>query len=272
MENEQINQFIDAYMGTVINVGMNVIYAFVILIASIWISGVVRSRIIAIALKHEEIDDTLFTFVGSLVRYGILALSGVAILGVFGLQTTSLVALMGAAGLAVGLALQGTLSNLAAGVMLIMFRPFKLGDYITAGGESGTVKAISLFTTELATPDNVQVIVPNGSIWGGSVTNFSYYETRRAEWSFGVSYGSNLADAEKIIREVIMADPRAKADPALFIQVATLGDFSVDFLVRAWCDRGDLFAFKTDMTRKVKEALDAGGIDIPFPTQTLIQS
>ncbi|WP_370252694.1 mechanosensitive ion channel family protein [Nioella sp.] len=249
----------------------SVLAAILLLFAAFIIGGWVRRKIVQVALAREELDDTLFTFFGNLARYAVLVLALVVVMNTFGVQTTSLVAAIGAAGLAIGLALQGTLSNLAAGVMIILFRPIKLGDFVSVSGVSGTVKDISLNTTELATVDNVQVIVPNAQVWGSVITNYSVYDTRRAEWIFGVSYGANLATAEKVIRDTILSDPRALKDPAPFCQVNNLGDSSVDFLVRVWCKSSDKFSFEADMKRQVKEALDAAGIDIPFPTQTLIQ-
>ena len=249
----------------------SVLAAILLLFAAFIIGGWVRRKIVQVALAREELDDTLFTFFGNLARYAVLVLALVVVMNTFGVQTTSLVAAIGAAGLAIGLALQGTLSNLAAGVMIILFRPIKLGDFVSVSGVSGTVKDISLNTTELATVDNVQVIVPNAQVWGSVITNYSVYDTRRAEWIFGVSYGANLAMAEKVIRDTILSDPRALKDPAPFCQVNNLGDSSVDFLVRVWCKSSDKFSFEADMKRLVKEALDAAGIDIPFPTQTLIQ-
>ena len=249
----------------------SVLAAILLLFAAFIIGGWVRRKIVQVALAREELDDTLFTFFGNLARYAVLVLALVVVMNTFGVQTPSLVAAIGAAGLAIGLALQGTLSNLAAGVMIILFRPIKLGDFVSVSGVSGTVKDISLNTTELATVDNVQVIVPNAQVWGSVITNYSVYDTRRAEWIFGVSYGANLATAEKVIRDTILSDPRALKDPAPFCQVNNLGDSSVDFLVRVWCKSSDKFSFEADMKRQVKEALDAAGIDIPFPTQTLIQ-
>ncbi|WP_420398391.1 mechanosensitive ion channel family protein [Nioella sp.] len=249
----------------------SVIAAILLLFAAFIIGGWARRKIVKIALEREELDDTLFTFLGNLLRYVVLILAVVVVLNTFGVQTTSLVAAIGAAGLAIGLALQGTLSNVAAGVMIILFRPIKLGDFVTVSGVSGTVKDISLNTTELATLDNVQVIVPNAQVWGSVITNYSVYDTRRAEWTFGVSYGSNLATAEKVIRDTILSDPRALPEPEPFCQVNNLGDSSVDFLVRVWCASSDKFSFEADMKRQVKEALDKAGVDIPFPTQTLIQ-
>jgi small conductance mechanosensitive channel len=194
------------------------------------------------------------------------------VLNTFGVQTTSVVAVIGAAGLAIGLALQGTLSNVAAGVMLILFRPIQVGDFVEVAGKMGTVKQINLNFTELADLSNVHVIVPNSEVWGNIITNYSVNKTRRAEWHFGVGYGANLKTAEEVIRSTIMSDPRAMAEPEPFIQVNNLGDSSVDFLVRVWCTAGDYFGFKADMTRRVKEALDEAGVDIPFPTRTIVQA
>lgn len=245
--------------------------ALCIAIVAIWFASWVKARIVALGLKYEELDDTLFIFLGSVARYAILAIAAVFILGRFGVQTTSLAALLGAAGLAIGLALQGTLSHLAAGVMLIGFRPIKLGDFVEVGGHTGTVKAISLFNTELATLDNIQIIIPNGNVWSSSILNYSTYPTRRADMVFGVSYSSDLAKAESIIRDVIANDERAHKDPEPFVKVTNLGDSSVDFTVRVWADSGDMFAMKVDIIRAVKEAFDAGGIDIPYPTTTVIR-
>lgn len=248
----------------------SVLAAILVLALGFLIAGLLRRRIIKLGLKYEALDDALFIFLGNITRYAVLIFSALFVLNTFGVQTTSFVAVIGAAGLAIGLALQGTLSNVAAGVMIIVFRPIKLGDFVQINGELGTVKSISLNYTEIASAANVQVIIPNAQVWGNTITNFSVYPTRRAEWVFGVGYGADLKLAEKVIRDTIMADPRAKTDPVPFIQVNNLGDFSVDFLVRVWVDAGDLFAFQADMKRQVKEALDTAGVDIPFPTQTLI--
>ena len=237
-------------------------------IISAWLQGRVR----ALGRKHKNLDDMLFDFLAAIVRYIVLGFSFLFVLNTFGVETTSIVAVVGAAGLAVGLALQGTLSNIAAGVMLILFRPVKLGDFVDVGGTMGTVKSLNLNFTELADVSNAQVIIPNAQVWGNIITNYSTNDTRRAEWTFGVGYGVNLAEAERIIRETIMADPRSKADPEPFIQVNNLGASSVDFLVRVWVDAGELFGYQADMKRKVKEALDAGGVDIPFPTTTIVQA
>ncbi|WP_300033454.1 mechanosensitive ion channel domain-containing protein [uncultured Roseobacter sp.] len=250
----------------------SVLAAIAILLLGWTISAWLQRRVQNLGRKYKHLDDMLFDFLSSIVRYVVLGFTALFVLNTFGVQTTSVVAVIGAAGLAIGLALQGTLSNVAAGVMLILFRPIKMGDFVDVGGTMGTVKAITLNFTELADVSNVQVIIPNSMVWGNIITNYSTNKMRRAEWTFGVGYGASLASAEKIIRETIMADPRSKADPEPFIQVNNLGDFSVDFLVRVWVESAEFFAYQADMKRAVKEALDNGGVDIPFPTRTVIQS
>lgn len=250
----------------------SIVGALVLLLIGMMISGWVGRRIRAIGLRYESLDDTLFNFLANIARYAVLAFTLLIVLNTFGIQTTSIVAVIGAAGLAIGLALQGTLSNIAAGVMIILFRPFKIGDFVEVSGKMGTVKDISLNYTELADLSNVQVIVPNSQVWGNIITNYSTNDTRRAEWTFGVSYGANLKIAEDVIRKTILSDPRALTDPEPFIQVNNLGDFSVDFLVRVWVKSSDFFAFSTDMKRAVKEALDEAGVEIPFPTRTVINA
>nr|WP_281992328.1 mechanosensitive ion channel domain-containing protein [Sulfitobacter geojensis] len=246
--------------------------AIAILLLGWIVSAWLQRRVSSLGRKNKHLDEMLFDFLASIVRYVVLGFTLLFVLNTFGVQTTSVVAVIGAAGLAIGLALQGTLSNVAAGVMLILFRPIKIGDFVEVADEMGTVKQINLNFTELADLSNVQVIVPNSEVWGNVITNYSTNDKRRAEWTFGVGYGANLKDAEAIIRDTIMADARAHADPEPFIQVTNLGDSSVDFLVRVWCNASEYFAFRADMTRQVKEALDAGGVDIPFPTRTMIQA
>ncbi|AUJ65051.1 mechanosensitive ion channel protein MscS [Aestuarium zhoushanense] len=258
-------EFVAGLAGDILSVVLIIVLGFVL-------SGWVRRRIVAIGGRNKHLDVTLFNFLGNIVRYLILAFASLFVLNTFGIQTTSLVALIGAAGLAIGLALQGTLSNVAAGVMIILFRPIKIGDFVQVSGVSGTVKDISLNYTELADAGNVQVIVPNAQVWGNTITNFSVNQTRRAEWVFGVGYGADLKLAEQVIRDTILADPRSLADPAPFLQVNNLGDFSVDFLCRVWVKSSDYFQYQADMKRQVKEALDKAGIDIPFPTRTVLNN
>ena len=255
-----------------LGVGGSIFGALFLLAVGMVIAGWVARRIRGIGSKYQKLDNTLFNFLGNIARYVILTFTALIVLNTFGVQTTSIVAVIGAAGLAIGLALQGTLSNIAAGVMIILFRPFKIGDFVDVAGKMGTGKDISLNFTELADLSNVQVIVPNSQVWGNIITNFSTNQTRRAEWTFGVGYGANLKTAEEVIRKVIMSDPRSMAEPEPFIQVNNLGDFSVDFLVRVWVKSGDFFQYQADMKRQVKEALDEAGVDIPFPTRTLVNA
>jgi len=244
--------------------------AALILCLGFVVAGFVSRRIRNLGKAHKKLDDTLFTFLGNIARYVILGFTALFILNTFGIQTTSVVAVIGAAGLAIGLALQGTLSNVAAGVMIIFFRPLKIGDFVKVNGVMGTVQDITLNYTEIASLGNVQVVVPNSEVWGNTIYNYSVYDTRRAEWEFGVGYGVNLADAEKIILDTVMADPRSLRDPEPFIQVNNLGASSVDFLVRVWCASDVYFQYQADIKRSVKEALDAADINIPFPTRTLV--
>lgn len=244
--------------------------AIAIIVLGLAISGVVRRRIKSVARHHRSLDDTLFDFLGNIAGYAVLVFTGLFVLNTFGIQTTSIVAVIGAAGLAIGLALQGTLSNVAAGVMIILFRPLKIGDFVQVDDVVGTVKEINLNFIELADMGNVRVIMPNSDVWGNTIKNYSSNPTRRAEWTFGVGYGVNLAAAETVIRDTVMADPRSHTEPEPFLQVNNLGASSVDFLLRVWCDAADYFQYQADMKRRVKEALDAADIDIPFPTRTMV--
>lgn len=257
-------------LDTLISVVGNTVAALIIIVIGFIVAGFFSRRIQRIGENHASLDETLFGFLGNIVRYIVLAFTALFVLNTFGVETTSVIAVIGAAGLAVGLALQGTLSNLAAGIMIILFRPLKLGDFVEINDTMGTVKDITLNYTELADLSNVKVVVPNSEVWGNTIKNYSEYPKRRAEWTFGVGYGVNLSDAERVIRDTIMADPRSDSDPEPFVQVNNLNSSSVDFLVRVWCDSGDYFQYQADMKRKVKEALDAADISIPFPTRTLV--
>lgn len=258
----------DYLVGVVENITSAIVIVVLAFVLSRWLS----MRIRKLGRRWRRFDPTLFNFLGNITRYAILVFAGLFVMNTFGIKTTSFVAIIGAAGLAIGLALQGTLSNVAAGVMIIAFRPIKIDDFVEVNGQMGTVRDITLNFTELASIGNVQIIIPNSQVWGNTIVNYSAYDQRRAEWTFGVGYGSNLARAEQIIRDTIMSDPRSLAEPEPFIQVNNLGDFSVDFLVRVWVSSADFFQYQADMKRRVKEALDAGGVEIPFPTRTMIMA
>ena len=249
--------------------GLDVVAAIVILIVGVWIAGRVEAVIKKALGRAKRVDAMLVSFFASAGRYLVLIFVGVAVLGRFGIETTPLIAVLGAAGLAIGLALQGTLSNVAAGVMLLIFRPFKVGDFIEGGGHAGTVKTLNLFFTELATPDNIQIVVPNSDVWGTSIRNFSTHAERRVDFLIGVSYDTDLDQAMAALNDVIAAEPRIKSDPEPMVAVSELGDSSVNFVVRVWTQNADYFPVRFDMTKAIKEKLDAEKIDIPFPTQTL---
>ena len=249
----------------------NLAAAIAAIVITLFASRFVKSWIAKLGFRYEQLDDTLFVFLSKFAQVVVLAVGSVFVLNSFGVQTTSIVALLGAAGLAVGLALQGTLSNFAAGIMLIVFRPFKRGDYVSVSGQLGTVKEISIFTTELGTPDNLQIIVPNGQVWGAPITNFSAYGTRRLDVTFGVAYASDLKQVEEVLAQVIAADKRIHQDPAPVIKVSNLNQSSVDFVVRIWCDSSDLWTLRLDLNRQVKDNFDAQKIEIPFPTTTIVQ-
>jgi len=247
--------------------GMRVISALFILIAGWAIGAWLQKTITSI----KKLDGTLKSFLGGLAKYTVLAVAIVTVLGQFGVQTASLLAVLGAAGLAIGLALQGTLSNVAAGVMMLLLRPFNVGDYINTGSVEGTVKSLGLFGTELATADNVYIFAPNSAVWNSAIRNFSRNTQRRIDLPFGISYGDDIEKAMKIIQKVLDADKRlidTKGKEPLIV-VDNLGDSSVDIKVRVWMNAGDYWAVKWDLTKAVKEALDKGGITIPFPTRTL---
>lgn len=247
--------------------GMSVIGAIVILVVGWWIAGWAK-RTVAKALKRvKTIDDTLTPFLSSIVGYVIKIFVLVAVLNQFGVQTTSLIAILGAAGLAIGLALQGTMQNVAAGVMLLVLRPFKAGDFIDAGGQSGTVVEISLFTTELKTPDGIFKSVPNSSIWGASITNFSRNPTRRIDVVAGIAYGDDLPKAMDLLKGIMDKDDRILKDPASEVMVVAMADSSVNINLRAWVKISDYWPTLFDLNKEVKLGLEAAGFTIPFPQQ-----
>lgn len=261
---------LEAYAALAISYALNVVYALIILIAGFWLAKLAKRLVRGALERTGRVDATVTSFLSNLVRYGVLAIVIIAVLTLFGVETTSLIAVLGAASLAIGLALQGTLSNVAAGVMILLFRPFKLGDFVIIGGESGTVKDINLFLTELATPDNVQIIVPNSSAWGNTVTNYSAHATRRVDLTIGIDYSDDADKALEIIRGLIEGDERAHAEPAPFLAVTNLGDSSVDLTLRVWTDSKTYWPLKFHLTKAIKEAFDAASISIPFPHQVMI--
>lgn len=264
-----IRDQLDVLLPQLLAAGMNIVVAVIILILGFWLAGRVRVWTMRALGRMPSMDEMLLKFFGTIARYLVLTFTILAVLAEFGVQTASLIAVLGAAGLAVGLALQGTLSNVAAGVMLLIFRPFREGHYVEAGGVAGTVKQLSLFTTELATPDNVQIIVPNSDVWGQPITNYTYHPQRRLDMTFGISYSDNIGKAMDIIRSELEADERCLAEPEPFIGVINLGDSSVDIVTRVWVNNAQYWPTKFDLTRRIKERFDENGVTIPFPVRTV---
>ncbi len=248
--------------------GLSIIGALVILIVGKMVAGFARKFIRQI-LTRADADASVVSFTASLVYFLVITATVIAALSKAGVQTTSLVAVLGTAGLAVGLALKDSLGNFAAGVLLLVLKPFGVGDYIEAAGTSGTVKAIRLFTTELASPDNVKILVPNGKIYGDTIKNVTAHPHRRVDMVFGIGYGSSIGRAMEIITELLARDERVLKDPAPVLAVSELADSSVNIVVRPWTVKENYWNLKFDLTRAVKEAFDREGIDIPYPQQVV---
>jgi len=220
-------------------------------------------------MAQRNVDAAVSHFLANLLNWGLLAAVVIAALGQLGVQTASLVAVVGAAGLAIGLALQGSLSNFAAGVLLLVFRPFKLGDYVEMAGIAGSVSRIQIFTTELNSPDNKKIIVPNGRVIASNIINYSANDKRRIDLVFSVSYSDDLTKAQRLLRELLAAEPRVLAEPAPLVAVHTLADSSVNIIARPWVASGDYWAVHYALTEGAKRAFDDNGITIPFPQRVM---
>jgi len=247
-----------------IQYGVNIISAVLILfIGNIIVKSIANS--VSNVLNNKEMDKAVVDFVHALVRYLLFVIVLIAALGRVGVQTASVIAVIGAAGLAIGLALQGSLSNFAAGVLIVAFRPFKSGDYVEIGGVAGAVDSIQIFQTVLTTPDNKMVVVPNGGVIGGPIINYSRHDTRRVDHVIGVSYSADLQKTKEVIIKILESDERVLKEPAVTVGVVALADSSVNFVVRPWCRTTDYWAVYFDTLQAIKEGLDKEGIDIPFP-------
>jgi small conductance mechanosensitive channel len=244
--------------------GINITMALVIFIVGRMVVRLVVNITKKLMIRAKT-DEMLVGFLSSIMRWILLLFVIIAALGQLGVDTTSLIALLGAAGLAIGLSLQGSLQNFAAGVMLIVFRPFQKGDFVEIGGTTGVVEEIGIFTSTLATPDNKEIIVPNGSIYSSTITNYSARDTRRVDMVFGIGYGDDIQKAKRILSDIIAADERVLAEPAPVIVLGELGDSSVNFLVRPWVNSSDYWALLWETNEKVKQTFDDNGISIPFP-------
>lgn len=267
LENIQDTLMAPETLELIVGYSFRLISAFLILIAGWIIGGEAKKRV----QKISRLDGTLSSFLGGFVKYLILAVAIITVLGQFGVQTASLLAVLGAAGLAVGLALQGTLSNVAAGMMLLILRPFNVGDYVTYGSTGGTVKSLNLFVTELATPDNVYIFAPNSSIWNTTIFNYSKNDTRRQDFSVGISYDDSIEQAFEVLQAVLNKENRLIREEGKMpqVMVEAMADSSVNLKVRIWSRSADYWDLHWALNKAFKEALDEAGITIPFPCRTV---
>jgi len=264
-QQEQVIGLFKQFLDLALGYGLDVLGAVAILIAGVIVAGWARRSVLRILHRAPGLDDTLEPVISDIVRYAILVFVLIAVLAQFGVQTASIIALLGVAGLAVGLSLQGTLQNIAAGIMLLFLRPFRIGDYIDAEGLAGTVEEIGLFTTHLRTYQGIYLEVPNGQVWNRSILNYSRVEARRLDIVVGISYDDDIDKAQAALLELMTSDSRANAEPEPQVMVKELADSSVNLNLRCWAAAGDYWSLLFDLNKAAKLRLDAEGISIPFP-------
>ncbi len=265
---KNLEYYIELLKANAVGWGTNILIALLIFMVGKRVVAAV-SRALRKLMGRADMDAILVNFLGSIAHGLLMLFVVVAAVRQLGIDTTSMVALIGAAGLALGFALQDSLSNFASGVLLILFRPFTTGHYVEAGGVAGTVEKISIFSTVMRTGDNREIVVPNGSIFGGTITNYSTRATRRIDMVFGIGYGDDLQLAKQTLQGILEADERVLSDPAPLVAVNELADSSVNFKVRPWVKTGDYWDALSDITERVKLAFDEQGISIPYPTQDI---
>lgn len=260
----QLQKMIADYTPTLISWAIALAGAIVVLLIGLWlikrITGGVRKL-----MEKREVDPSLIPFLTSLINFALKAMLVITVISMLGIEMTSFIAILGAAGLAVGLALQGSLSNFAGGVMILIFKPFRVGDFIEGAGHTGSVKEIQVFNTILKTPDNITIIIPNGNLSNTSITNYSKEEQRRVDWTFGIAYGDNVDEAYKVLERLIGEDSRILKDPEPFMAVSELADSSVNIVTRVWVNAEDFWGVKLDMLKSVYEEFDKAGLSIPYP-------
>lgn len=269
--NDQVEKMMDLSMSYLTSYGLNVIGAIVTLIVGYMIAGWLSRVTYQAMRKSGRIDPVFHQLPGKIVRIVVIVFTLIAVLNRFGVETTSLIAVLGAAGLAIGLALQGTLSNVAAGVMILFFRPFTVGDAIKIDGEVYIVDSLGFFLCKAHLPDGPKVILPNSKIWGNTIVNLSVTDKdiRRIDEAYGIAYGDNIDAALAILNQIAANEPRILTEPAPLIKVDQLGDSSVNILFRVWTAREDWWATKLDLIQRCKEGLEAGGCSIPFPQRDI---
>ena len=256
--------YTDKGIGLLLEIGPNLVLAIITLIVGLWVIKLLGKGFER-AMDKGSLEISLKRFLLSLARILLKVMLFISVISMLGVQTTSFIALLGAAGLAVGLALQGSLANFAGGVLLLLFKPFKVGDFIDAQGFLGTVHSIQVFNTVLKTPDNKTIVIPNGDLSNGSITNFSTESTRRIDMTFGIGYSDDIKKAKDLLNRLVKEDERILKDPASMVVLSELGDSSVNFAVRVWCNSADFWGIKCDMQENVKLTFDSEGISIPFP-------
>ena len=264
---EQLNTASDLSakaMELVWQYGPDFITALITLIIGLWVIGMI-TRGIRKVMEKRGLDASLIPFLGTLINILLKVMLFISVIGMVGVEMTSFVAILGAAGLAIGLSLQGTLQNFASGVMILIFKPFKVGDVIDAAGFIGSVREIQIFNTIMATPDNRRIIIPNSAIAGNSLTNISAEPTRRVDWTFGIGYGDDYDKAKETLMGYIEADSRIMKDPAPFIALSELADSSVNIVVRVWVDPADYWGVFFDMNETVYKGFEKVGLNIPYP-------
>lgn len=259
-----ISKAVDTFLEVITTYGLKVIGAIIILIVGYTIANIVHRSIQRAGGRSKRIDQTITTFAASAAKYLVIIFTLISVLGSFGVQTTSFVAILGAAGLAIGLALQGTLSHVASGLMLVFFRPFRVGEFIEAGGISGTVRSITLFVTQIDTADNVHVVVPNGLIWAGNMKNFSRNPTRRLELKYLLSYVDDATLALRLVHEIVSRDERVLEEPPPQIGLMSFADIGITVVAQVWVKQPHVQAVQFDMNRAVKEAFDKHEITMSF--------
>jgi small conductance mechanosensitive channel len=260
------NQLFETVKTQGVDLGINIALAIVIFYVGKVVVGLIV-RGLAKVMRAREVDKTLETFLCNFLRMALMVVVIIAAISQIGIQTTSFIAIFGAAGLAVGLALQGSLSNFAAGVLIVLFRPYRVGDFVEAAGIAGSVEQVQILTTVLKTPDNKQIIVPNSQIMDSVITNYSANDTRRVDMVVGVSYDDDLDKVHAVLKELVAAEDRILDDPACTIAVSELADSSVNFVVRPWVNTADYWGVHFDLTEAIKKRFDKDGISFPFPQQ-----
>ncbi|HAM6681164.1 TPA: small-conductance mechanosensitive channel MscS [Escherichia coli] len=253
-----------ANQALLLSYAVNIVAALAIIIVGLIIARMISNAVNRLMISRK-IDATVADFLSALVRYGIIAFTLIAALGRVGVQTASVIAVLGAAGLAVGLALQGSLSNLAAGVLLVMFRPFRAGEYVDLGGVAGTVLSVQIFSTTMRTADGKIIVIPNGKIIAGNIINFSREPARRNEFIIGVAYDSDIDQVKQILTDIIQSEDRILKDREMTVRLNELGASSINFVVRVWSNSGDLQNVYWDVLERIKREFDAAGISFPYP-------